>query len=187
MKNFCLFLLMSLVLVACSNDPDFLSTVEAIPNRNAKASELNGKANLAAAASVDAAMNAGATQFLGTWKVTHFNDTDYELNEGEDSKEVWNEEEKGQAPWVTFYNDGTMVGDTVSHYFPTGQYIINGDWVVMFSVEGTITAKGSTLDYHAKLAVAELDNYVMKAVYTGSTQSPIGEDSFMIWMQKQEQ
>ena len=187
MKNFCLFLLMSLVLVACSNDPDFLSTVEAIPNRNAKASELNGRANDASAsaqlsgAGIDVAMDAGATQFLGTWKVTHFNDTDYKLNEGEDSKEVWNEEEKGQAPWVTFYNDGTMVGDTVSHYFPTGQYVIAGEWVVMFTVQGSI------VDYHAKLVVVELDNYVMKAIYTGSAQSPIGEDSFMIWMQKQEQ
>ena len=178
MKNLCLFLLMSLMLVSCSDDPNSPDTFEALPSRNAKTNDLNGKANaansgttLAASASVDAAMNSGATQFLGTWKVTHF-DVD---------KKAWNEEEKGGAPWVTFYNDGTMVGDTVSHYFPTGQYVISGGWVVMFAIEG------SDVDYYAKLAVDNIEDYEMEAVYVGSPLSPIGDELLRIWMKKQEQ
>ena len=174
MKRICLFVMMLLMLLACSKEPDYHS-VETV--RNAKCSSTmpvgNAYGNDAglAGAGVDAAANAGSTQFLGTWKLTHFKDT----------KEAWNEVELGEAPWVTFYNDGTMVGDTVSHYFPKGQYVISGGWVVMFAIEG------SDVDYYAKLSVENIQDYEMEAVYVGSPSSPIGEDSLKIWMKKQEQ
>ncbi len=174
MKKLCLFVMMLLMLLACSKEPDYLS-VETV--RNAKSPVMmngdSGKGNNAglAGAGVDAAANAGSTQFLGTWKITHIKDT----------KEAWNEAELGEAPWVTFYNDGTMVGDTVSHYFPKGQYVISGGWVVMFAIEG------SDVDYYAKLTVENIQDYEMETVYVGSPSSPIGEDSLKIWMKKQEQ
>lgn len=174
MKKLCLFVMLLLMLLACSKEPDYLSG-EIVPNANAPVmmNDGNAKGSTAglAGASVDAAANAGPTQFLGTWKLTHFKDT----------KEAWNEVELGEAPWVTFYNDGTMVGDTVSHYFPKGQYVISGGWVVMFAIEG------SDVDYYAKLTVENIQDYEMEAVYVGSPSSPIGEDSLKIWMKKQEQ
>jgi len=171
MKNFCLFLLMSLVLMACGHD-DFIGSLDTVSApRNAKASQLNGQANSdhensvaasLAGATADAALSNGASQFLGTWKV---------IGQGEETK-GWDEETQGKTPWATFKSDGTMDGDGT--YFPDDNfYFVNND-VIMF-------ANGSTQIY-AIITVQDLKLYTMELIYKGG---PLKEDEELkLWMQK---
>lgn len=164
MKKIIYFLLVALVLSACSKDDDLRDTVEAVSN--AKAQNERASANLAS-------VTTGPSQFLGTWKIDVI-----------DNKYKWNEEERGEAPWVTFYADGTMVGDTVTGYFPTGRYVIMDNDVMMFGVESGLSNAGS--QYYAKMRVTSILDYIMMAEYTGSSQSPVGEETIKVLMIKQQ-
>ena len=164
MKKIIYFLLMALVMSACSKDDDLRSNVEAVSN--AKAQNEPAYTHLAGVTS-------GPTQFLGTWKIDII-----------DNEYKWDEEERGAAPWVTFNNDGTMVADTVTGYFPTGRYVIMDNDVMMFGVESGLSNAGS--QYYAKMTVTSIQDYIMMAEYTGSSQSPVGEETIKLLMIKQQ-
>ncbi len=159
---------------SCVKD-DVSGSVEAV--RQAKANELNGKANphdgdadalnpagttISIDGDANGALTTGATQFLGAWVV---------IGQGDETK-AWDEENQGKAPWAVFKEDGTMDGDGT--YFPHDSfYYINND-VIMF-------ANGSMIIY-AIITVLDLKLYTMELIYRGGPLEE--EETLKLWMQK---